>query len=344
MAFDKFMYTGKGLCFSGYGLLNYYIFKKIALFCLVALSLLTSQLAYADENTIAVFYPQAKEPYSSIYQAIISGGKNRAAEHDIQFKEYELANETKSEDIIQALEKDNIHKVIVLGRSGWKLAKVLSAITHVNKAGKSAKKYQVVSGALPISPNGVSGISLITDPAYLFDYLKQVAPSVTQVHAAYSEKNEWLIELAKIAALEKGLTLNLKKVANTKEAIDFYQTLFESQVSNKDSIWLPLDSVSSHDKITLPLILEKSWAKEVVVFSSKPSHAKRGALFSTYPDNYSLGEHLFNMVQELEHQPEQKSFATLKSTLLAVNLRTAAHLGLKYSEEQQQEFKLTFPE
>jgi putative ABC transport system substrate-binding protein len=81
-----------------------------------------------------------------------------------------------------------------------------------------------------------------------------------------------------------------------------------------------------------------------VVFSSKPSHAKRGVLFSTYPDNFALGKHLFTMVHELEQQPEQKNFAALKSTLLAVNLRTAAHLGLKYSSEQQQSFKLTFPE
>jgi putative tryptophan/tyrosine transport system substrate-binding protein len=304
-----------------------------------------SRQAIADDNIIAVFYPRAKEPYNSIYQAIISGGKSKAAEHNIQFKEYLLDKNVDNEEIIKELDEQKIHKVIVLGRSGWKLAKQLSAIKLPSKEGiASVKKYQVVSGALPIYPNGVSGISLITDPFYLFDYLKKVAPSVTQIHAAYSEKNEWLIEIAKLAAIEKGFKLNLQKVSNTKEAIAFYQELFESEVTENDSIWLPLDRVSSNDKITLPLILEKSWAKEMVVFSSKPSHAKRGALFSTYPDNFSLGEHLFSMVQELKNQPEQKKFATLKSTLLAVNLRTAAHLGLKYSAQQQQEFKLTFPE
>ncbi|MEY8214598.1 MAG: hypothetical protein RPR97_08965, partial [Colwellia sp.] len=118
---------------------------------------------------------------------------------------------------------------------------------------------------------------------------------------------------------------------------------FDSAVSNQDAIWLPLDRISSNDKVTLPFVLKKAWSKEVVVFSSKPSHAKRGALFSTYPDNFSLGEHLFTMVQELEKQPDQKDFSPLQSTLLAVNLRTAAHLGLKYSAKQQQLFKLTFP-
>ncbi len=202
----------------------------------------------------------------------------------------------------------------------------------------------MVSGALPITPNGVSGISLITDPSYLFSYLQQVAPKVTRVHVAYSEKSAWLIELAKNSAQKKGLTLNLHKVDDTAEAIRFYQQTFSSCISNKDAIWLPFDRISSHDKITLPLILEKAWAKEVVVFSSKPSQAKRGAFFSTYPDNVALGEHLFIMVSELAQQPEHKNFLALKSTLLAVNLRTAAHLGLKYSLEQQQLFKLTFPQ
>jgi len=305
--------------------------------------LLLGNIAFAaDNNKIAIFYPQAKEPYRSIYQEIIDGTIKAAQQHQstVSYKTFVIDKDFDSDKIIQQLEQQNIQKVIVLGRFGWKLAKILSRI----KTKDQNPKFQVVSGALPISPNGISGISSITDPLYLFNYLNQVAPKVKQIHVAYSKKSAWLIELAKEAAQQKGLILNVKSVSNTAEAIEFYQQLFDSGISTKDAIWLPLDRISSHDKITLPLILEKAWSKEVVVFSSKPSHAKRGALFSTYPDNFALGEHLFAMVQELELQPEQKNFAALKSTLLAVNLRTAAHLGLKYSSEQQQSFKLTFPQ
>jgi len=299
---------------------------------------------FSSENLqekIAIFYPQAQEPYRSLYKEIIAGSQSKANENNsgVSFETFALTKKSNSEQIAQMLEQKNIYKVIVLGRAGWKLAKKLS-----KRISTKNKQLYIVSGALPISPNGISGISLITDPNYLFDYLQQVAPDVKQVHVAYSKRSAWLIELAKVAAQVKGLKLNVSKVANTKEAVAFYQQLFESGVSNQDAIWLPIDKISSHDKITLPLILEKAWSKEVVVFSSKPSHAKRGALFSTYPDNFMLGKHLFTMVQELEQQPEQKNFAALKSTLLAVNLRTAAHLGFKYSSEQQQKFKLVFPE
>jgi len=321
--------------------------NNLFLLLYILASLLLGEYVYAEDikqitnNNIAIFSPETKEPYHSIYQEIIAGSIKAASQNKqpASYKKFIIAKQFNTKEIVQTLKQNNIYKVIVLGHSGWKLAKALAKYTYDD----STKVFQVVSGALPIRPNGVSGISLITDPAYLFGYLNQVAPNVKQVHIAYSKKSAWLIELAKKAALEKGLLLNLKYVKNTAEAISFYQNIFESEVSSKDAIWLPLDNISSHDKITLPLILEKAWAKEVVVFSSKPSHAKRGVLFSTYPDNFALGKQLFTMVQELEQQPKQKSFTALKSTRLAVNLRTAAHLGLKYSSEQQQQFKLTFP-
>jgi len=324
------------------------LINKIFLLIYIITSLLLGGVAFAENikkqssNKIAIFYPEAKEPYRSIYQEIIAGSEKASSEHDqtISYEKFIITKQFDSNEIAENLKKKNISKAIVLGRSGWKLAKALSKFVNED----STKTFQVVSGALPISPNGVSGVSLITDPAYLFGYLNQVASNVKRVHVAYSKRSAWLIDLAKSAALEKGLELNLKFVTNTAQAIDFYQQIFDSGVSNEDAIWLPLDNISSHDKITLPLILEKAWSKEVVVFSSKPSHAKRGALFSTYPDNFALGQHLFTMVQDLELQPEQKNFAALKSTLLAVNLRTAAHLGLKYSSKQQQQFKLTFPQ
>ncbi len=286
-------------------------------------------------ESIAVFYPNAKQPYRSIYQDIVLGCDSLIKNQKyppIKLKSFLLEKEFDIDKIIADLKRQKIKKVIVLGRSGYKLAKLLP------------KEFSVVSGALPISPNGVSGISLMSDPKFLFDYLANVAPDVKRVHIAYSKKNEWIIQLAKTAAANRGLTLNLKKVKNTKQAVQFYQQVFDSKVSKQDAIWLPLDRVSSHDKITLPIILEKAWAKGMVVFSSKPSHAKRGVLFSTYPDNYSLGQHLYLMVKQLAKQPAKRRFSPLSAMKLAVNLRTAAHLGFKYTSEQQQSFKLTFPE
>ena len=301
---------------------------------LVAIVLLGNGIANAlTSNTVAVFYPDSDEPYRSIYQDIIKGGRHISLNKKppITLKPFLLQKNFKTEEISQQLRNEHINNVIVLGRLGYRLAKSLP------------KEFNVVSGALPISPNGVSGISLISDPAQLFDYLGQVAPDVKRIHIAYSKRSNWIIELAVKAVKERNLTLNLNKVKNTKEAINFYQNLFRSKIPKNEAIWLPLDRISSHDKIILPFVLEKAWSQDVVVFSSKPSHAKRGVLFSTYPDNHNLGENLFNMLDSLEKQPDQKRFAALSALKLAVNLRTATHLGLKYSRKQKQDFKLTFP-
>ncbi len=284
----------------------------------------------ASVNTkVAVFFPEAREPYKTIYRDIISGVSRHTQDSIV---EYQLNRHFDIAAIIEELRAKSIFRVIVLGRSGYQLAKDLP------------KDFKVVSGALPIRPNGISGISLISDPSSLFSYLGLLAPGVKNIHIAYSDSNHWLITLAEQAASEKGLKLNHQQVSNTAEAIDFYNSLFDSGLGIEDAIWLPLDRVSSQDKITLPLILEKAWANEVAVFSSKPSHAKRGVLFSTYPDNSLLGERLLQMVNELAESPVEKKFAALKSLQLAVNLRTAAHLGLKYSNEERQQFKVTFPE
>jgi len=299
------------------------------MFKCTALLILMSRFALAVDSTqIAIFYPEANEPYHSIYQEIIAGSRST---NQLGLKEFLLQPDFDAQQIIEQLDSNNISQIIVLGRLGLDLAKSLP------------KRFNVVSGALPISPDGVSGISLISSPTHLFDYLKLVAPSIRKIHVAYSEESQWLIDLAIKAAQHKGFILDLKKVNNTKEALAFYQQLFNSPLTKEDSLWLPTDTISSNDRITLPLVLKEAWAREIVVFSSKPSHAKRGVLFSTYPDNFMLGKHLYSMIQELAQSPNQTKFSALDSLQLAVNLRTAAHLGISYSTEEKQNFKLTFP-
>lgn len=287
-----------------------------------------------QSDDVAIFYPNASEPYKSIYQEIVSGVED-AKDNDgpaSQLITFSLVKDFDSQRIAQQLNSRNIKKIIVLGRSGLQLARAL------------ANDFTVISGALPITPSTIPGISLITDPEYLFRYLALVAPKVTTIHVAHSQVNDWLIDLARSAAKSQGYQLDVKKVDSAKQAVKYYQTLFNVGLSQKDAIWLPIDRVSSQDKVTLPFILEKAWAQDVVVFSSKPSHAKRGALFSIYPDNYALGQQLYKMIQAFDNQPETQPFSALISTLLAVNLRTAAHLGFKYSQDQKKNFQLIFPE
>ncbi len=189
--------------------------------------------AESQENAqkVAVYFPEAREPYKTIYQEILDGASS-AEKIDIIPKI--LGKGFDAAEIVEDLNREGINRVIALGRQGYKLAKSMP------------KNIKVVSGALPIRPNGISGISLISDPDKLFTLLVQVAPEVKSVHIAYSERSAWLIRLAEKAAQAHNLKLNAIKVASTGEAIKFYNELFESQVSKSDAIFLDIKKATGN--------------------------------------------------------------------------------------------------
>lgn len=301
------------------------------LLMVVGALLLLSLSGHADTGTddVAVFYPEVKEPYLTVFTQINQGIEhaNPATTHT-----FLLDADDDSDALLAQLRDKGIKKAIALGQSGYKLAR------------QWHNDITVVCGALPIQPNGVSGISLASDPAQLFHYLRLVAPEVTDIHVAYSEKNRWLIERAEKTATALAIRLHSVPVKDVRAATRFYQALFRKlNDTGHHAIWLALDRVAADDQVVLPLVLRESWQKQVVVFSSTPAHAKRGVLFSTYPDNQAMGEHLLTMVNELhEHKPDKSRIEPLKSLQLAVNLRTAARLGLRYDPAELARFSLTF--
>ena len=84
---------------------------------------------------------------------------------------------------------------------------------------------------------------------------------------------------------------------------------------------------------------------EPSVFSSSVGHVKRGALFALYPNNVELGRSLAASAQAALSSAGHaaRGVVPLKEVLVAVNLRTASHLGLQLGARQQS-FDLVFPE
>ena len=95
------------------------------------------------------------------------------------------------------------------------------------------------------------------------------------------------------------------------------------------------------ERAILPLTLRESWNRNIAVFSSNPSHVPRGVLFSLYPDNRAMGRTLAAMA--VEEGNGAASIEPLGDLRVAVNLRTAEHLGLDLSSRQRREFDLVFP-
>ncbi len=307
----------------------------LLLVCYLLLFTGTPATSAAETASIAVLYPEIREPYRSVFSRITDGIRKQSR---IRVETYQLREELDVNNLQAWLQSEHSKVIIALGHRGLKAAQRLE------------NKPPVVVGAVLLPPgarkNGVSGISLTPDPGMLFARLKSLQPQVRRVTVIYDPgRNEGLIRLARTAAKAQGLELVTIKAANLSEAAPIYREILSNRKSGTDAIWLPQDPNTVDDRIILPLILKEAWNNKLVVFSSNPAHVKRGVLFALYPDNFALGRSLARLaLSQLNHNAHPgPGIATLKDLLVAVNLRTADHLELKITSQQRREFDLTFP-
>ena len=289
-----------------------------------------------DGATIAVLYPDVREPFYSVFSAILQGIESRT-KHTI--KPNALAEDFNPSDLQTWIGQQKADAIIALGQRGLKAARSLQT------------RLPVVSGASLLTPQQVNGdsfygISLAADPDRAFTLLKDLVPDVKQIFVVYAaDDNNWLMRLAQRSARAHGLELHAYEVQDLRAAVRRYREILQDMRENTDALWLPLDSTTVDDKVVLPLVLEAAWERRLIVFSSSPAHAQRGALFSLFPNNFALGQHLADTALRMLEDQRGKSgrVVPLTDLDLAVNLRTAAHLGLRFSAEQQRDFNLVFP-
>ncbi|HUG21114.1 ABC transporter substrate-binding protein [Piscinibacter sp.] len=284
---------------------------------------------------IAVIYPEIGEPFRSVFAHIIAGIEQQARGRVASFAVGAHAN---AQELAVELKRLEIRVVIALGRNGLKTANALGRDVGL-----------IVGGVLSVPESGARGLtvhSLAPDPALLFGQLKDLLPGARRVLVAYdARQNAWLIRRAREAATSYGLEIVAEEAADLKSAIRFYQQSFAAADARRDVLWLPQDSTTVDESAVLPLVLQEAWDRSVAVFSSSVAHVRRGALFSLYPDNTALGRSLaVSALSALAPgAPVQQGVLPLRDVLVAVNVRTANHLGISLAARRQQ-FDLIFPE
>jgi putative ABC transport system substrate-binding protein len=283
---------------------------------------------------IAVVYPDVAEPYRSVFAQIIRGIEEKARGRVVVVA---VGAEANAAELNDSLRRQGIKVVIALGRQGMKAASLLDRNIGV-----------VVGGVLAVPNNEVRNMQvniLSPDPALLFSRLKGMMPKVRRVFVVYDPRqNEWMIRLAKNAARTHGMELEAYEAQDLRSAMRAYQDIFASVDRRQDALWLPQDSTTVEESTVLPLVLQESWARNLAVFSSNSTHVRRGALFSLYPDNVELGRRLTVSALALlaSGAGDAAGMAPLREVLIAVNLRTAKHLGI--DADHAQGFDMTFPE
>ena len=287
------------------------------------------------KGAIAVIYPDLGDPYRAVFAKIIEGIEEKAK---VAVHSFPIKPGTDAADLNGQLKRHDIKVVIALGRQGLKAASSLDREISV-----------VVGGVLVPSESesrNMTGISLTPDPALLFARLKNLLPGVKRVLVVYDpQHNEWLIRLAREAAKAQGLELVAQEARDLATAARMYESAFAGADGRRDAVWLPQDATTVDEGTILPLVLKESWGRSVPIFSSSFLHVKKGALFALYPNNVELGRNLANSAMgALSGETRRRGVAPLREVHIAVNLRTASHIGLNIGYQQQRSFDSVFPE
>jgi putative ABC transport system substrate-binding protein len=293
--------------------------------------------ARADTPAVAVVYPDIREPYRDIFLRIIKG-----IEEAVQapVKQYAIKEEDGLASLRDELAEEPVNAIVALGRVGLGAAEALRS------------EVPVVIGAVLLPPaqstSHYTGITLRPDPDVLFGWLKRITPQIKRITIIYNRQvyDESSIGQAREAAKAHGFVLNALPAQNLRESAALYRNVLNEINDGSDALWLPQDDSTLDDNTLLPVILKDAWEKNLVVFSSNPEHVKKGVLFSLYPDNFGLGRSLGEMALKQMQDPHPKTtgIMPLKDLLIAVNLRTAEHLGLRFTSLEKRRFNLIFPQ
>lgn len=303
---------------------------------LIASLAVTSPAWGAETDAIAVISPDIGEPYRGIFAQIIEGIEEKL---NTSVPNFQVRSDSDIGVLKSRLQQQNTRVVIALGRQGMKAAVALRNGIRV-----------VVGGVLTVPENEARAqpvISLSPDPALLFARIGALMPATRRVFVVYDpDINSWLIKLAKEAAAAQGLELVAYEAQDLRSAMQFYQEIFSVANNHRDVLWLPQDPTTVEESSVLPLVLQESWDKGLGVFSSNFGHVRHGVLFSLYPDNVALGRSLAVLAQDILTAGEygKQGILPLRDVQVAINLRTAKHLGVTLSRQQQKNFDTVFPE
>lgn len=292
--------------------------------------------ASAAEATrgMAVVYPELGEPFRQVFASIIEGMENRLGG---PIASIAMSSGSNPAQVAEDIRRRELQVLVGLGRGGMRIASALASempvlvgcVVSVQES--EARSFQVHT--------------LAPDPALLLARLKRLRPAVRRVHVVHDPRlNGWLVRLARDAARAEGLEVLAQEAADQPGALRSYAQLLAGADASRDALWLPQDPTTVDDNIVLPLVLREGWSRNIAVFSSHLAHVRRGALFSLYPDNRELGRSLAAAAQRLAQSPKSGAagIVPLRQALAAINIRTAAHLGIDVPAVQPG-FDLVYP-
>lgn len=285
-------------------------------------------------RAMVVVYPELAEPFKQVFATIISGIEDRLGGTVASLP---MAASASPAQVADDVRRRDAKVLIGLGRGGMRIAAALADELAV-LVGCVVSVQESEARSFPVH-------TLAPDPALMLARLKRLRPGTRRVHLVYDPKlNGWLARLARDAARSEGMELLAQEATDQAGALRLYSQLLAAADPARDALWLPQDPTTVDDNVVLSLVLKEGWNRSIAVFSSHVGHVRRGALFSLYPDNLEFGRSLAASAQRLMGNPRAVAAGVLplRDARAAINIRTAAHLGLDVATAQSG-FDMVYP-
>jgi putative ABC transport system substrate-binding protein len=291
--------------------------------------LLTCLVNAADQERVAVLYPDLGSNFNAVFESIAAGVDQVMPGNVTRI---ELSPESSGADLDKRLESEKIRGVIALGRRGVQVARSLGW------------RGTLVVGAVVHDASSPSlsawGIALDPDSRTVFSHLRALAPNVRRVYTVTNPAlSGWSMDSAKSIAVTIGVQLEVRDAVTLRDSAIAFKEILDRIDPATEAIWLQLDPI---DDEILRTILSTAWNRRFVVFSNNADHASRGALYSVIPDYNAIGKELGSLLKTGSHNNVPLGLRPNSNLRLAANLRTARHLGIQYSPATIERMDVTY--
>lgn len=280
---------------------------------------------------LLVVYPEAPEPYREAFAQMVSGIA-RKVEEPLQQKA--ITATTTLEEFQGWLDGAGRNKTVVL--LGQK------ALSFYGRGPQSIRA--VFIGGINSVPGQTSlpGVSLTLDPTLYLQTLHELLPSIQRVVVYYNEQEQpWILQVEK-AAMDLRIAVESVASADAFDVVRQLGTTFKTLDPKTTALWFGRNTISLNTELIYPYVLEQCWDHNIAVFSETVAHVRRGFLFALYPDYVRIGDELGDLIREGVRSPAGLRFS--RTGQLALNTRTAHHLGIAPRHELMRQAKLLFPE
>lgn len=296
---------------------------------IITILLLCFPISQTLSASLLVVYPEAPEPYREAFEQMASG---IARTTGALLQQKAITATTSREEFGSWLIEGRDKTVVLLGQKALSFYEK----SEQNRRDVFLSGVNALPGQIPLP-----GISLSVDPAIYLQTLHELLPDVRHVVMYYNIREEpWLVPVRKAAA-DARIDIEAIGVADAFDLIRRLGTTFETLDPKTTALWFGNNTIALNGELIYPYVLEQAWDRRIAVFSDTIAHVKLGFLFALYPDYAMIGAELGAMIRQ-GATPATLQFS--RAGQLALNARTARHLGIVPSDALIRRAKPLFPE